>query len=122
MPFPHELVNTEVAIYRPVRSGPGGDEVGASTLVAKGLPGYIEERHDARRQDVPVISSEDAIKIKIWIEGVDNSGNVLDVRRRDQVEWLDHLGNVIDPRWEIEQFRPWMKPGGIDHMVLEAKP
>ncbi len=116
------LINTTVDIYRPDRSGPGGDQVGAPTLVAEGLPAYLEERQDARRQDVPVISSEDAKKLKIWIEGVDSSGALVEVLERDLVDWEDYLGRRVSPRWEIEVVRPWMDAGGLDHIVLEAKP
>jgi hypothetical protein len=101
--------------------------VGAVTLVAKGLPATLEERQDARRQDVPVISSEDTKKLKIWIEGIDNDGDLIDVRERDLVDWVDYLGNTISPRWEIEVVRPWMGPMAgavpvLEHIVLEAKP
>jgi hypothetical protein len=127
MPWNPELVNTTLGIYRPDRGGPGGDLVGAVTLVAKGLPATLEERQDARRQDVPVISSEDTKKLKIWIEGIDNDGDLIDVRERDLVDWVDYLGNTISPRWEIEVVRPWMGPMAgavpvLEHIVLEAKP
>lgn len=127
MPWNPELVNTVVSIYRPTRGSVGGNITG-TTLVALKLPAYMEEREDLRQQNVPVASSSDSRKIKIWIEGVDNSGNALDIQSGDLIEWQDHFTQLpLDPRWQIDRFRPW---GGqmagdkvtIDHMVLEASP
>ncbi len=127
MPWNPELQNTVLSIFRPSRTGPGGDIVGVPATIALSIPAYIEERRDGRRQDVPVVSSEDALKIKIWIEGYDNAGDIIEVKRRDLVEWTDMFGNLIDPRWEIETYRPWAGPWTngaptVDHGVMEATP
>lgn len=110
-----DLVNVlDVALFRPVRTGPGGD-LGAPTTLAADLCAIYEPTSDVFKD---VDGEETFLTGKFWIDPVDNDGVALDVREDDFLQYTDFKG-ALQTEQVIRRVSPWFVGAELDHILLE---
>lgn len=113
-----ELVNvTDVALYRPQRTGAGGGSLAADDVALySGLLG-IHEPADRLQENV---TNRDHVRTEtLWIDPVDSDGAAIDVHVDDLVDWTDRLGRTVTRR-RIRSVFPWWCGAEIDHLEMEV--
>lgn len=110
-----DLVNVfDVALFRPVRSGPGGD-LGTPTTIAEDLCAIYEPSSDVFKD---VDGLETFLVGKFWIDPVDNDGVAIDIREDDFLSYTDFKGS-LQTEQTIRRVSPWYCGAELDHLLLE---
>lgn len=102
-------------IYRPVRQGAGGDESSAPVPVALGLDAIYEAVSDSFKN---AQGREIFITGRFWINPTDSSGDVIDVRADDHLQYRDFRGKLVK-RQRIVRASPMFCGPELDHIMLE---
>ncbi len=111
-----DLANvTDLALLRPVRTGPGMDS-GTPTSIATGLTAIYEPTQS-------LLKGADGREIlltgKFFIDPVDNDGVDIEVRVHDWLEFTDFKGD-LQKRQVIRRVSPWYCGAELDHILLEV--
>lgn len=111
---------TDLQIIRRTDTGIGGD--GSDVVTASGLSAHHEPSdrlvRDAQGRDVVMSDT-------IYFDGVDGSGDAIDVKAHDFVIWTDWKGNATK-KLEIKLVEPFHEPGkgasvsGLSHVRLSV--
>lgn len=110
-----ELANvSDLTLLRPVRTGPGHDITGESTI-ASDLYAIVQHVHVYFKD---VNGRENYITSKIYIDPVDNDGEALDIRAGDWAQYTDWRG-VLQKKQVILRASPWFACDEVDHVLLE---
>ena len=109
------LVNvTTLRVFRPDRSGPGGDVAGDVEISTDGKAIHAPVNEVIQGPD----QTEIVIRGRFWINP-SFSGAAVDVRENDFVDYLDRFG-VRAERQKIRRVRPWLPGTELDHLVVEV--
>ncbi len=111
-----DLVNlTDLALFRPVRTGAGMDPTSTPTTIATGLPAIYEP---AQELFTELDGRQLFVRSKFWIDPTDSAGDVIDVRANDWAQWTDFRG-VLQKEQRILRVSPWFCGAVLDHLLLE---
>lgn len=110
-----ELANVfDLALLRPVRTGPGLDVVSEIPLASDLCAIYEPTQVLFRDAD----GNELFLTAKFWIDPCDNDGNAIEVRANDWLQYTDFRG-VVQKKQQIRRVSPWFLGIELDHIVLE---
>ncbi len=112
-----ELINvTDLALFRPVRQGPGMDQSASAIPLATGLSAIYEPVQILARGE----SARDLnVTAKFFIDPVDNDGEAIDIRANDFVQFTDFRG-VLQKKQVIGRVSPWYCGPVLEHILLEV--
>lgn len=111
-----ELANVfDLTLLRPVRTGPGLDTVGTPVTIAENLCAIYEPVQILFRD---LDNREITLTSKFWIDPCDSSGNALDIRANDWLQFTDFRG-VLQKEQQIRRVSPWFIGRELDHITLE---
>lgn len=114
------LVNvTDLAIYRPNRTGPAGDTSPAGdVLIASGLRCIHQRTHRVRKAKN---GTDVVVEALYFLDPFKPDGTPLDVRERDLLQHTDHgSGRLLQKRAVLAVSFEDLGDLGIDHVELEA--
>ncbi len=112
-----DLVNLfDLALLRPVRTGASMDEGGGQATLATGLCAIYEPSNQLFKD---TDGRELTIRARFYIDPVDNSGDPIDVRAHDWLQFTDFRAK-LQKRQLILRVSPWYCGAEIDHLLLEV--
>lgn len=105
---------TDLAIYRPVRQGPGHDQSAPPVEIIADLCAIYEP---SQRLFKDSAGRELTINAILRIDGTDGDGEPLDVRAGDHAQWTDFRGKLLK-RQLILRVDPWYLGPELNHVEL----